>query len=327
MLQAQEVFSDRIKGLRVNGLAEAGLPAAGLQSRPITIEFDVNEESPPDVRIRIVHCDRDWNVTQNNFVNDELRNRSKESIQYEPAPPGVHLYRFHYSVRIPGIAGLDRLAQSGNYLFEIVDQQWKDVLARGRFFVTESLVAPTMKVSNRSLPSEINPYNQVIKIEVGFSVPTGEQDQGEAYYPINFKAVDIYRNRQIFDAWRIDSDNRSPNTFVDGIGTSKLKFVVDNVMPGNSYRRTDLRNVSEYPVGQQLRARRGADVSRFLQPPRVDNHGASTVTMGSQYADYVPFQFELASETRQYESVFVVGDFNCWKPSPECLMTYDDESR
>lgn len=91
MVLAQEVFSDRIKGVRVNGSAEAGLPVAGVQSRPITIEFDVNEESPPDVRIRIIHCDRDWNVTNNNFVNDELRNRSKESIQYEPAPPGAHL--------------------------------------------------------------------------------------------------------------------------------------------------------------------------------------------------------------------------------------------
>jgi hypothetical protein len=326
IVPAQEVLSDRIKGLRVIGSVEAGLPVAGIESRPITIEFDMNEESPPDVRIRIVHCDRDWNITNNNFVNDELRNRSKESIGYAVAPPGVQLYRFHYGVRIPGIAGLDRIAQSGNYMFEIVDQQWKEVFARGRFFVTESIVGPVMSVTNRSLPSEVNPFNQVNKIEVAFTIPPPDKDPGDPFFPINFKNVDIYRNRQIFSPWRIDSDNRTPNTFVDGFGTNKLKFIVDNVTPGNSYRHFDLRNVTDYPAGQPLREKRGADVSRFQQPPRGDNHGASTLAVGSQYADYVPFQFELASETQQFESVFVVGDFNSWKPSPGSLMAYDEQS-
>ena len=58
-LWAQEILSDRIRGLRVYGSDQAGLPVAGVQSRPITIEFDVVEEAAPDVRIRVLHCDRD----------------------------------------------------------------------------------------------------------------------------------------------------------------------------------------------------------------------------------------------------------------------------
>lgn len=326
-LAAQEVLSDRIKGLRVYGSGDGGFPVAYLQSHPITIEFDVNETDPPDLRVRVLHCDRDWNVTQTSFINDEMQNRSKAPLHFDPAPGGVQLYRFHYTVRIPGITGLDRLQQSGNYVFEILDEEGKSLLARGRFFVVETILTPSMKISNRSLPSEINPYNQVNKIEVGFVIPKPAADDAETFYPINFKLVNIYKNRQLDDSWHIESDARSPNTFVDGYGTTKMKFVVDNVTPGNDYRRLDVRNVTDYPAGQQLRARQGADVSRFLQRPRGDNHGISTLTVGSQYADYVTFRFELSMETRQYDSVFVVGDFNGWKPSTSCVMTYDDDSR
>jgi len=326
-LWAQEILSDRIKGLRVYGSDQSGLPIAGIQSRPVTIEFDVVETTPPDVRLRVLHCDRDWNVTQNNFINDNMQNKSKEPLRYEPAPAGVQFYRYHYSVSIPGTAGLDRFAQSGNYIFEITDKDWINVLARGRLFVTEDVVKPAMNVSNRSLPSEIAPYNQVNKIEVVFVIPSRTDNQTEILYPINFKTVDVYRNRQLATPWRIDADDNDPSTFIDGFGTAKLKFIVDNVTPGAYYRRVDLTSVDQYPEGQQLRARRGADVSRFQLPSRADNHGTSALTQGSRYADYVPFQFELASDTRQFESVYVVGDFNGWKPSPEFLMTYDDDTR
>jgi hypothetical protein len=327
LLTAQEIVSDRIKGLRVYGSDESGLPATNLDSRPITIEFDVDEEVPPDVHIRVIHCDRDWNTTVSAFVNDEQLNRSKGPLHFDPAPAGVQFYRYHYTVRIPGITGLERLRQSGNYVFEIVDEQWKNVLARGRFFAVEPVLAPSMTVTNRSLPSEINPYNQVNKIEVAFGLPTAEQLHGETLYPLNLKVVDIYRNRQMYGWWRIDSDRPGPHTFVEGYGTTKMKFIVDNVTPGNGYRRLDLRNATEYPPGEQLRPLRGADVSRFQKPPTRDDHGTSVLVVGTRYADYLPYRFELSMERPEHDSVFVVGDFNGWKPSPECAMKYDSDTQ
>ena len=327
MVVAQETLSDRVRGLRVYGAAEAGFPATMLQSRPMTIEFDVTEAQPPDLYIRVIHCDRDWNVTNSYFINDEMQNRSRAPLSIDPAPPGVQFYRFHYSVRIPGIAGLERLAHSGNYVFEVVDASSKVVLARGRFFVVEAMLAPVMKISNRLLPSEVNPYNQVNKIEVGFALPRPELVKEEIFYPIMMKSVDIYKNRELGNRWRADADNPSPNTFVEGLGTTKMRFWVDNVPPGNDYRHIDVQNVTDYPEGQELRSRQGADVSRFQQPPRGDHNGVSTITMGTRYADYVQYRFELASQERQYETVFVVGDFNGWTPSPNCTMTYDDNTR
>jgi hypothetical protein len=326
-LVAQEVYSSRIKGLRVYGSAEAGLPIAELRSRPITIEFDVNETTPPDFRIRVYHCDRDWNVTATSFVNDEMRNWTKASLRFEPAPAGVQEYRFHYSVKLPGFPGIEQFPQSGNYIFELYEEGGHDVLARGRFFVVEKVLAPAMVVSNRSLPSEVNPYNQVNKIAVRFVVPKADTlTGGEVLYPINLTCADVYRNRQLHDPWRIDANDQNPNTFVDGYGTMKMTFIVDNVTPGNGYRRLDLRDIDQYPLGQQLRARLGADVSRFLHPPARDNYGASVLTSGNRYADYLPFQFELLLDGHPYDSVFVVGDFNGWEPSAECTMKYDDGS-
>lgn len=324
---SQEILSDRLRGIRVYGSAEAGFPVTTLDSRPITIEFDVTETQPPDVYIRVIHCDKDWTATNSYFINDEMQNRSRVPLSIDPAPAGVQFYRFHYSVRIPGISGLERFAHSGNHVFELVDAGSKEVLARGRFFVAEEMLAPAMKISNRSLPSEVSPYNQVNKIEVGFTLPRPESVKGEVFYPIKLKAVDIYKNRELGNRWRVDTDYLSPNTFVDGMATTKMRFWVDNVIPGNNYRHFDIRNVTDYPEGQELRSRQGADVSRFMQPPRADHNGISTVTTGTRYADYVQYRFELASEYRQYETVFVVGDFNGWMPSAKCTMRYDDDSR
>ena len=326
-LSAQETYSDRIRGLRVYGTAEAGVPITGLNSRPITIDFDIDETTPPDFRIRVYHCDRDWNVTATSFVNDEMRNWTKAPLNFVPAPRGVEGYTFHYSAKLPGFPGIEQFPQSGNYIFELYENDHGEVLARGRFFVIETVLRPAMVVSNRSLPSEVNPNNQVEKITVRFVVPKADSSEGgEILFPINFTCTDVYRNRQLYDPWRIDVNDMNPNTFVDGYGTTKMTFVVDNVTPGNGYRRLDLRDIDKYPPGEPLRSRAGTDVSRFLQPPARDDYGASVLTTGSRYADYLQFRFELVLGGRPYGSVFVVGDFDGWKPSPGCLMTYDDAS-
>ncbi len=324
---AQEIISDRIKGLRVYGSVQAGFPVAGLQSQAITVEFDVDENEPPDLHIRVLHCDRDWEVTQNGFVNDDMQNRSKAHLRYDPAPDGVRYYRFHYAIRIPGIAGIERLSYSGNYVFEILDERSTAVLARGRFFVVERALPLTMKISNRSLPSVTNPYNQANKIEVKFTIPRPEENNGEAMFPLLLKVADIYRNRQLQDPWRIDADDQNSNTFVDGFGTPSLSFVVDNVTPGNTYRKLDLRDATEYPENRMLKAVNGADVSRFQMPPGSDSHGISVLTTGSRHGDYVPFRFELVSEKPQWDEVYVVGDFNAWRTARQWLMTYDETAR
>jgi hypothetical protein len=150
---------------------------------------------------------------------------------------------------------------------------------------------------------------------------------GETFFPLMLKVADLYRNRQLYTPWRIDADDKNPDTFVDGFGTPALKFVNQNVLPGNSYRTINLTDVTAYPEDRLLRSAKGADVSRFRMPPGSDHQGTSELTTDSRYGDYVTFRFELASEEPRWEKVYVVGDFNAWRPEKEWLMTYDAASQ
>ncbi|MEX2089499.1 MAG: type IX secretion system plug protein domain-containing protein [Bacteroidota bacterium] len=323
-LTAQEILSDRIVGMRMSGTTKAEIPVAGMGGDPITVEFDLKGEVPENVRLRVIHCDRDWKPTGTSFINNETANRARVPILYEFAPAGVRGYRFQYRFKLPGIAGIDQFAQSGNYLFELLDEEWSQVLARGRFYVVENLVRPVMKIANRQLASGVHPWNKVHRVEVGVVIPDADADGERRLLVPYLTRVDIIKNRQLYHPWRIDAGVFSSTTFVEGIGTSRLKFVIENVQPGSEYRRIDLRNVTDYPEGVQLRPRSGADVSRYLQSAPRDNNGVSLLTTGSRFAEYVPFQFELILDPPPGDSVMVVGDFNGWRPSAGYRLRYDE---
>ncbi len=322
---AQDAPAGRIKGLRVIGEKKAMLPIAGIDGQPITIEFDTDGSQPYDFRLKFYHCDKDWRITNNSFINDELRTTTKFQIPYEPAPAFVRHYTFHHSVNVPGFAGFKRFPQSGNYVFQIWDHDEKEMLGEGRFFVAEQTLSPVMKVRNRKLPGGIAPWNQANKVEVFFEIPEGGQGDSDLY-PILLKTVDVYKNRELRSPFRISADDQSANTFVEGYGLRKVKFSIDNITSGNEYRRLDLRNVDFYPPGQDAQFREGADVSRFLHQGKKDNNGAAVIATVNQYSDYLRFQFELLRESDDLDSVFVVGDFNDWTPSEGSLMKYDRET-
>ncbi|HLF20781.1 MAG TPA: type IX secretion system plug protein domain-containing protein [Bacteroidota bacterium] len=321
------MYSSKLKGLRIYGQVKSHLPVARPDGQPISIEFDIEDAEPKDFRLRFYHCDKDWKVTENSFVNDELRNTTKFPVPFAPAPQFVQRYTFHYNVKVPGFSGLDRFPQSGNYIFQIWDKEEKELHAAGRFFVVEDLVTPTMRVGNRYLPSVVSPWNQVNVIDVSFKIPDQTTNQTDEFYPILLNTVDVYRNRQLYSALRIGVNDNSPNTFVDGFGLQRVKFVIDNVMPGNEYRQLDLRNIDHYPPGKDARPRRGADVSRFLHQGAKDQDGTSTLTTGNRYSDYIKFDFELLWDAEDLDSVYVAGDFNGWNPNESWRMTYDSETK
>lgn len=323
-LSAQTIHSSRIKGMRVTGTFDANFPVTLLDSHPITISFDVDSVNPEYMVIKVFHCDKNWNVTQSSFVNDEFRNYTKAQIPFEVAPNGVKCYRWTYSVSIPGFVGLERFQQSGNYKFEIWNNDQTELLAEGKFFVAERFIDTVLKVYNRYLPSEISPWNQVNKAVLSFAVPQQQINEISSLYSNFVRTVDIYRNREIESPQRIDADNRNPNTFVDGYGTNNLKFSIDNLQPGNEYRRIDLSDADIYPPNEILRPRDGADLSRWLHQGTRDLNGTSTLIVGTSYADYIRFQFEFVRpEENTDEKIYVIGDFNGWMISEQWRLMYD----
>ncbi len=326
-VNAQEVSTNRIKGLRVNGEARDHFPVAGLSSDAVTIEFDLDSSQPEDFRIKFYHCEKDWTVTQNQFINDEMRNSTKFPIPFEHAPAGVEHYTYHYSLRVPGFPGVEKFPYSGNYVFEIWDKEQTELLAKGRFFVAEQRIPLSIAIANRYLPSVGIPFNQVNKIELGVAIPDDMTSDVDRIIASFVRTVDVYRNRELHTPHRVDVDDDNPNTFVDGLGTGNLKFIIDNIQPGNEYRHLDLNNIDYYPPNQLSRNRDGADVGRIFHQGPPDNDGESIVTTDSRYSDYVKFQFELDRESDDCSPLYVVGDFNDWTTGDAWKMEYDKTSQ
>ena len=323
----QEVYTNKIKGLRVNGDLSDRFPVAGLDSGTVTIEFDLDSSQPEDFRVKFYHCERDWAITQNEFINDEMRNSTKFQIPFEHAPEAVEHYVYHYTLRVPGFPGVEKFPYSGNYVFQIWDKEQTSLLARGRFFVAERRLPCSLTVGNRYLPSVGIPLNQVNIVEARVSIPSDVSYSPDQIVPSLVRTMDIYRNRELHLPIRIDADDNNPDTFVVGLGTDNLKFVVDNVQPGNEYRHLDLSDVDFYPPNTLSRNKDGADVSRVFHQGRPDNDGQSVLLTDSRYADYIGYQFELDRETDDLSPLYVVGDFNGWTPSDLWRMKYDAASQ
>lgn len=311
---------------------------------PITIEFDLNEAHPADFRLKYYHCDRDWNRTRTSFINDDMRNKTRFPLPYEVAPSGVEYYRFHYTVQLPGVPEVQRFLYSGNYILELWDDREEQLLARARFFVVEKTINPTIRVLNRQLPVMESPFNKRHRAEVQFSIPevVKRREDGstfgalldqslpkeESLFPILLTTVDIYKNRELYSSKRIDANKPGVNTFVYGFGTRRVRFTIDDLLPGNEYRRLDLRNVTDFPPSKLLRLRQGADVSRMFFRGARDNNGFSSLIAGNRYADYVQVQFEYRDDARSSgDSIVVVGDFNGWNPATSAVMRYDDPTK
>jgi len=326
-VSAQDISTTGIKGLRVNGVARDGFPVAGLDKDSISIEFDLENSQPEDFRIKFYHCERDWAVTPNQFINDEMRNSTKFPIPFEHVPAGVEHYTYHYTLRVPGFAGIEKFNYSGNYLFEIWDKEQTTLLATGRFFVAEHRVPFALSIGNRYLPSTGIPFNQVNKVVASVSLSEDAAYDAERIIASLVRTMDIYKNRELRNPYRIDADDENPDTFVNGLGTNNLEFAVDNVQPGNEYRHLDLTDVDYYPPNTLARNRDGADVSRMFHQGSPDHDGLSSLVTDSRYADYINYRFELDRESDDLSPLFVVGDFNDWTPSDPWKMKYDVQTQ
>jgi Type 9 secretion system plug protein 1st domain len=312
-------------GLRVYANGDEYMPPIIHTGESITIEFDVDTPLAPDLQINFRHASKDWVPDENLFLDDKIHDHSVH-LSFDPAPNGVHKYTFHYKNSFPDENGFVQFRYSGNYLFSIVQKGDENKeLGEGRFIVSENLVNPSMTVDNKYLPEYSAPFNQMQYITVVMTIPTApaaNPDSSLIYTNVN--PVDIIQNWKLYNAFRIDADHRTPDTFVDITYQPKKKFTIRDVPPANEYRRLDLSSASAYPNGQLVRLISGADLSRYEWPGTVDANGAAKLRpfTGSN-SDYLDVLFRLQLPGPLDHSIFLVGAFNAWNVLPENEMQYD----
>jgi hypothetical protein len=312
-------------GLRVYAFDDEYLPPIVTMSQKITIEFDVAAFHPPDIQIIFVHASKDWVADKNAFLNDESHNKSQQ-LQFTVAPSGVHHYAYHYKNFFPDDRGIVRFPYSGNYLFSVIDKGSNTIVLGGaRFIVVENSIDASMRVENKYYSEQTAPFNQMHYITVNVNVPAEENQptEGRIYHP-NVKTIDIIQNWELFNPFRIDVEDKNPDTFVEEYYRPNKKFKIRNVPPGNEYRRLDIGSVRFYPNEHPVRLKEGADLSRYQWQGKIDANGAAKLRpFTGANSDYLDVMFRLELPSPNEKSIFLVGAFNQWEPSTEYKMELD----
>lgn len=309
-----------LRGLTVYGGDREELPPLIDDSlhRYITIQFDVAAPHPPELRVRFLHCSRDWVPDENAFVQDDRYNRS-DILAFRPAPAGVGWYQYRFVNRFPDAGGVVQFPWSGNWIFRIVNDDETAVLGEGRFFVVESLVRPVAQVRNAYQTALTSPLNQVHRVDIQVTLP--DEMEGSFY-----TAVDVYQNHRWHAPWRIDAWDRDPFTTVEGFGSGERVFSVLNIPPGNEYRTLDFSNANRYPNRDTVRTVEGLDLPRVYWRTGSDRDGTARLSRFSGVTmDYLPvmFRLRLPSGSAPETQVFVAGPFNGWYPGEDDRMVPD----
>ena len=293
----------------------------------LTIQFDVLANNPPDLKIRFYHCNRDWKIDNNLFVNDNNHNTSF-ILEYKTSPGGVQGYSYRYINKFPDTDGAVRFEYSGNWIFRIMDKHEATVYAEGRFFVADKITPPTVSVTNDYLTANASPHNQIQKVVARAKLP----QEIDGYY---YTTVDVYQNKRIYQPHRIDMWDKDAYTFVEGQGTGERVFKISNIMPGNEYRVFDFSNPNRYPNKQLVKNVNGADQMRLFWRTGADHNGAAILNkFGGVNSDYLEVLFRLDMSASDYRSltaggreIFLVGDYNFWNPSQNDKLERDENER
>lgn len=314
-----------ILGLRLYGNDDEYRPPIISKSEVITVEFDITTVHPPNLQMVFKHASKDWIVDENLFVNDPSKIMT-DFLAYSIAPNGVYHYTYTYKNSFPNSRNRVQFVFSGNYICYVIDRDNNDeIVAEGKFIVTEELVTTSMSVANKYHPETESSLNQVNFITVNVSAPI-EYDSNDpnSIYHSDIKTVDIIQNWRITQPSRIDLDDDSPDTFIDDFMKPSKKFWIRNVTLGNEYRRLDLSNSTTYPNHQLVRLKDGADLSRFQWQGKPDANGASKLRpfVGAN-SDYLEVEMRLRLAEEPAKKIYLVGGFNNWEVLPEYEMSYD----
>jgi hypothetical protein len=308
-----------------NSIDQDGKPVGDYGS--LTIQFDILADEPPELKIRFYHCNRDWMVDDNLFVNDSNRNTSF-FLHFRTSPGGVKGYSYRYMNKFPDAEDAVRFDYSGNWIFKVMNKQETIILAEGRFFVVDNFIPTSVLVMNDYLTSASAPFNQIHKVVARIKLP----DEIDGYF---YTTVDVYQNRRFSSPYRIDATDRDPYTHVDGLGTGERIFKINNIMPGNDYRVLDLSNVTRYPNGAVIRKIEGPDQTRLYWRTGEDNNGSAIRNrFTGLYSEYLDVLFRLDMPLAEYRAathgerrVYLAGQFNFWNPSAEDVLAWDDYER
>ncbi len=308
----------QVKSLKVySGSDEISLPVIRNGSNQITIEFDVKSGTVPNMSIAFRFCDQNWTPYSNIFLQNQGKNIAY-NLRFAQLPTTVIDANYHFIGSYPNSQEDVEFPFSGKWRFYLTDAQDTSIIyGSGKFYVVNSDVALSDSLKNEKLEGKIyfpSDLQKVFNITTFFYLPND-------FHPTYVDHVEIIANHKIDYPIIIDRKLNTNTRQYYWDGSRNFKFIARDILPGNEYRETDLRNSNIFP-GKDVNAHQASiEYSRFYKEEPKDLNGGSILTnYNDNFATYLNVTFTIRPPS-EVPGIFLVGAFNNWKISPEYEMT------
>lgn len=291
----------------------------------LSLEFDLMEEEPADLRYRIVHCDRHWNADLPDAY-DYMQGFEEDNLNDYNSSFTTRQTYFHYHQVLPQRGST--FVASGNYKVVVFLQDDPDsVLLERRFYVVEPLLDVEAGIKKPMSG------NVVTDQEVDVAVQ-GKEGKALMLAP-QWLSVVVQQNR------RTDAVHTLPFAGYEG-SRMLYRWHGENVFEGgNVFRYFDISNLytSMYNVlttdlyGGEYYAILRPDEDRSRKPFVMEknlNGGMKTNAFDRSnptlMAEYVWVNFSLPMEQPYLDgTVHIVGELTDWQLNDASMMVWRPE--
>ncbi len=303
------------------GSNEISIPIL-LRSNPqkpkLTIEFDIDSDSPPNLEIRFKFCDKEWVPEDNIFLNNPFQNYA-DNLWYRHLPTSVKNAYYHYKGSFP-----DQQTEfpfDGKWIFEIVNLDDDDkILDEGKFIIVSNTMAISVNISENSLINndvENNEFNNAYEMEISFNL-------ADSLFPDYVENVEIIQNHLLDFPEKIEKEV-TDNRYLEWDGARSFTFGARDLFPGNSYRQTNLMDINRFAPPKTNSQLDRIETSNFYVHPVNDFFGGmKLLDWKDEYAQYMDVDFTLRAPKKLYKDVFLVGAFTDWQVWPSYKMKNND---
>ena len=291
-----------------------------LKGDNLAIEFDVQSNLEPMLKIVFRFCDKGWIPTSNIFLLNQNKNFIS-LLNFERLPITVKDADFHFKGTFPDKDGYIEFPFSGKWRFYITDMiDTSLVYSVGRFYVVDNKVSLNSNLKKDQLedktywPVELA---KVFNITTDFNLP-------EEFYPGYVDQIKIIQNRNIDEPIIIERGVNTLGRQFKWDANRKFTYIARDIPAGQEYRQVDIRNHNFFATKNVNAQRDGIDQSRFYLNVLPDLNGNEILlNYNDPYATYLNVTFSIRPPEEMMNDIFLVGAFNNWDLSAKYRMQND----
>lgn len=295
------------------------------QTNAFTMSFDVLEPENDYFQYTIIHCDKSWNPSQLN-TTDYIKGNQFLDIENFKFSSNTYVQYTHYAFNFPHPKMTPRIA--GNYLLKIYRNfDEEDVIITKRFMVMNNKVEVTGRVN-----SATNVNIRFTHQEVDFFVNAEKFTMPNPFQDLHGVVVQNYSWMKVTEPIKPQFANNNVYTF---------NYEKENTLQGlNEYRFIDLRGLRNTTGGVKKRYFDSASNQIVVVPfldqcrggqtyvfwkdnngkPVFENRDLPDVKISEDYF-LGAFSLKPNALINKTDKVYVLGEFNNWRPSKETEMT------